>query len=200
MTSSTRVGTVQWSVLDDTGQRRNLQIKNTYYVPACPLCLLSPQHYSQQLQDHRGTYLVNFGDQVVFVWNRGRFKATMPLTSVTNVGLLQSAPGHSVFASFISMAPDQDVFPHHFACPVISDDEADELDGDADNEASLSSTASLEGDDEDKEVNTTSAPSTQTSDTSDERPTVIPFDLDHDNPQTNLASQDDAASTLDSQA
>jgi hypothetical protein len=98
------------------------------------------------------------------------------------------------------MAPDQDVFPHHFACPVISDDEADELDGDADNEASLSSTASLEGDDEDEEVNTTSAPSTQTSDTSDERPTVIPFDLDHDNPQTNLASQDDAASTLDSQA
>jgi hypothetical protein len=48
-TSSTRVGTVQWSVLDDTGQRRNLRIKNTYYVPACPLRLLSPQHYSQQL-------------------------------------------------------------------------------------------------------------------------------------------------------
>jgi hypothetical protein len=45
--SSTRVGTVQWSVLDDTGKRRNLRIKKTYYVPAYPICLLSPQHYSQ---------------------------------------------------------------------------------------------------------------------------------------------------------
>jgi hypothetical protein len=100
----------------------------------------------------------------------------MPLTSVTNVGLLRSVPGHNAFASFVNMAPDQDVFPHHFACPVISDDEADELDGDADDEASLSSTASLEGDDKDEEVNTTSAPSTQWSDTSDKRPTVIPLD------------------------
>jgi hypothetical protein len=68
-TSSTKVGTVRWSILDDSGQRCTLQIDNTYYVPVCPLCLLSPQQYSQQLNDHRGTYSINFGDQVVFVWN-----------------------------------------------------------------------------------------------------------------------------------
>jgi hypothetical protein len=102
-TSSTKVGTVRWSILDDSGQERTLEVRNTYYVPACPLRLLSPQHYSQQQNDHRGTYSANFGNQVVFVWNNGRFKTTMPLTAVTNVGILQSAPGHNVFASFVEM-------------------------------------------------------------------------------------------------
>jgi hypothetical protein len=100
-TSSTRVGMVRWSVLNDSGQRDTLEVQNTYFVPACLLWLLSPQHYSQQLKDHCGTYSVNFGDQVVFVWNRGRHKAAMPLTSVTNVGILRSAPGHNVFSSFV---------------------------------------------------------------------------------------------------
>jgi hypothetical protein len=36
-TSSTRVGTVRWSLLDGSGQRRTLEVKNTYYVPACRL-------------------------------------------------------------------------------------------------------------------------------------------------------------------
>jgi hypothetical protein len=54
-TSSTKVGTVIWNILDDSGQRHALQIRNTYYVPDCPLRLLSPQHYSQQENDSRGT-------------------------------------------------------------------------------------------------------------------------------------------------
>jgi hypothetical protein len=45
-TSSTKVGTVLWTILDDSGHRRTLKIRNTYYVPACPLRLLSPQHYT----------------------------------------------------------------------------------------------------------------------------------------------------------
>jgi hypothetical protein len=51
-TSCARVGTVSWPVLDDTGQRHVLKIPNTYYVPVCPLRLLSPQHYSQVTNDH----------------------------------------------------------------------------------------------------------------------------------------------------
>jgi hypothetical protein len=54
-TSSTKVGTVVWNILDDAGKRHALTIRNTYYVPACPLRLLSPQHYSQQEHDARGT-------------------------------------------------------------------------------------------------------------------------------------------------
>jgi hypothetical protein len=204
-TSSTKVGTVRWSILDDSsGQERTLEVRNTYYVPACPLRLLSPQHYSQQQNNHRGTYSVNFGDQVVFVWNNGRFKTTMLLTAVTNVGILRSAPGHSVFASFVEM--DNQEYPTHFCSAVVTDDEADKFEADAGDEATLSSTAILEGDDEDADVNSGSTPSAPRATTEAEeqpeaeRPSVIQFDLNYDDPSTNVPSQDDATSTLYSQA
>jgi hypothetical protein len=94
-------------------------------------------------------------------------------------------------------------YPTHFCYTV--DDEADEFESDADDEATLSSTASLEGDDEDTGVNSGSTPSapraaTEAERPEAERPLVIPFDLNHDDPSTNVPSQDNATSTLDSQA
>jgi hypothetical protein len=73
--------------------------------------------------------LVNYGDQVVFVWSRGRFKAKIPLTSVTNVGiLLVSAPGHNVFSSFVVMS--HAASQTHFLLTLIPDDEAEGLKSD----------------------------------------------------------------------
>jgi hypothetical protein len=184
-----------------------------------------PQHYSQATKDIRGTYSTNFGDQVIFVWDHGRFKATMPLSAATNVGILRSVPGHKVFTSFVDLDPGDSTEPQAFFCSaVVSDSEADDLESDADDEATLSSTASLEGDDEDKGNNTTntierratdiardtqSTPSDTRQDTSSaqsdvdrdtpdtpNRPDIIPFDLEHDDPATSLTSQDDATSSL----
>jgi hypothetical protein len=170
-----------------------LEVRNTYYVPVCPLGLLSPQHYRQQQNDHQGTYSVNFGDQVVFVWNNGLFKATMPLTTITNVGILRSAPGHNIYASFVEIGNQE--YPTHFCSAVVTDDKADEFD--AGDEATLSSTTNLEGDDEDTDVNSGSTPSaphetTETEQPEAERPLVIPFDLSHDDSSTNVPSQDDS--------
>jgi hypothetical protein len=130
-----------------------------------------PQHYSQQLQHHFSTYSINFGNHVVFVWHHDRFKATMPLTSVTNVGILRSMPGHKVFASFVQMGDDES--PTHFSSTLITDDKADAFESDADDKATLSSTASLEGDDEDG-VNTTSTPSTLPANTKETAPSAPP--------------------------
>ena len=202
-TSSTKVGTVIWNILDDSGQRHALKIPNTYYVPKCPLRLLSPQHYSQATKDIRGTYSTNFGDHVLLVWNRGRFRATMPLSSGANVGLLRSAPGHKLFSCFVAQqsTPSQP----HFSCSVVTDDEADAFDSAEEDEDTLSSPDSLEGGDE-EDINTAGTPSAPPSDTqadppstdADDRPNVIPFDLDHQEEHpANLASQDDATSSLD---
>jgi hypothetical protein len=68
----------------------------------------------------------------------------MPLTTVTNVGILRSAPGHNVFARFVEMGNKQE-YPNHFLLTVVTDDKAINFEADADNEATLSSTASLEG-------------------------------------------------------
>ena len=90
--------------------------------------LLSPQHYSQQLNDHRGTYSTNYGDQVLFVFHKGKFRATMPLSSTTNVGIIRSAPGAQVFSCFVESAlPPKEPPPALFCCNVITDDEADDM-------------------------------------------------------------------------
>ena len=105
------------------------------------------------------------------------------------------------------------VSPTHFCCPVVTDDEADALDSESDDDATLSSPASLEGDDEDvintagtpsaadppstNQQATPSSPDAAEASTTEERPNVIPFDLDHDDHPANLAPQDDVTSSLD---
>jgi hypothetical protein len=140
-TSSTaRIGTVKWPILDDQGVRHVLHIPDTYYVASCPMRLLSPQHYSQQIQDHRGTYSTNYGDQVLFVFHNGQFRATMPLSPSTNVGIIRSAPGHQVFSCFVeSSKPPKEPPPTFFAFNVISDDEADNMELEEEDESVSSS-------------------------------------------------------------
>jgi hypothetical protein len=60
---------------------------------SCPLRLLSPQDYSQRLKDHRGTYLTNYDDQVLFVWDHSKNCITMPLSKSSNIGIVRSATG-----------------------------------------------------------------------------------------------------------
>jgi hypothetical protein len=126
--SAARIGTVWWPILDDEGVRHVLQIPDTYFVASCPMRLLSPQHYSQQIHDHRGTYSTNFGDQVVFVFHKKKFQVTIPLCPSSNVGILRSAPGHQVFSCFVEDAkPPKEPPPAIFAYTVITDDEADDM-------------------------------------------------------------------------
>jgi hypothetical protein len=126
--SAARIGTVRWPILDDEGVRHVLQIPDTYFVASCPMRLLSPQHYSQQIHDHRGTYSTNFGDQVVFVFHKKKFQITIPLSPSSNVGILRSAPGHQVFSCFVEDAkPPKEPPPAIFAYTVINDDEADDM-------------------------------------------------------------------------
>jgi hypothetical protein len=123
--SAARIRTVRWSILDNEGVKHVLQIPDTYFVASCPMRLLSPQHYSQQIHDHRGTYSTNFGDQVVFVFHKKKFQVTIPLSPSSNVGILRSAPGHQVFSCFVEDAkPPKEPPPAIFAYTVITDDEA----------------------------------------------------------------------------
>jgi hypothetical protein len=42
-------GTLRWIVTDDEGRHRVITILNTYYLPNCGVCLLSPQHWAQEV-------------------------------------------------------------------------------------------------------------------------------------------------------
>jgi hypothetical protein len=93
--SAARIGTVGWPILDDEGVKHVLQIPDTYFVASCPIRLLSPQHYSQQ---------IHHGKQVVFVFHKKKFQVTIPLSPSSKVGILRSAPGHQVFSCFVEDA------------------------------------------------------------------------------------------------
>jgi hypothetical protein len=41
-------GTLRWCILDNSGDEVDLYIHNCLHVPSAPMCLLSPQHMSQQ--------------------------------------------------------------------------------------------------------------------------------------------------------
>ncbi len=137
--STARIGTVRWPILDDNGVRHVLQIPDTYYVPVCPMRLLSPQHYSQQRNDFRGTYSTNFGDQVNFVFDQGRYQVTLPLNPSSNVGILRSSPDHQVFSCSVEDLPPKEPPPDFFAYPVLSDEDAANMELHEDTE-SVSST------------------------------------------------------------
>jgi hypothetical protein len=126
----------------------------------------------------------------------------MPLSPTINVGILCSAPGRQVFSSSVTLgdaAPAPPPPPNHFCCTVVTDDEAGELESDKEDDATLSSATSIEGEDDDvSDSNPTSTMPNAPGD--DVCPVVIPFDLDHDDPSTNVVSQDDATSALDNQS
>jgi hypothetical protein len=187
-TSSTaQIGTVKWPILDNNVIHHVLHIPDTYYVASCPMRLLSPQHHSQQIQDHRGTYSTNYGDQVLFVFHEGQCRATMSLNPATNVGIIRSAPGHQVFSCLVDPStPPKEPPPSLFAFTVISDADADNMEL-QEEDASVSTTdpASFKGEDSAGQNPESVKPHGNSSE-EDNRPDILPFDLDNDQEDTNL--------------
>ena len=44
-------GTLLLPIEDDEGRIDQFKIPNSYYVPSCPYCIISPQHWAQEVQD-----------------------------------------------------------------------------------------------------------------------------------------------------
>jgi hypothetical protein len=57
-------GTIQWRILDDNGNERNIIIPNSYYVPSSGVRLLSPQHWAQETSQvyNHGIVCITYGD------------------------------------------------------------------------------------------------------------------------------------------
>jgi hypothetical protein len=57
-------GTIQWRILDDNGNERNIIIPNSYYVPSSGVRLLSPQHWAQETS----------WNSMYYIWQSDRIK------------------------------------------------------------------------------------------------------------------------------
>ena len=50
--NATHLGMINWHIGDDTGQKHALLIHHTHPIPKAPTRMLSPQHLTQQANDH----------------------------------------------------------------------------------------------------------------------------------------------------
>jgi hypothetical protein len=128
------VGTVKWPIIDDEGRTHELHIPNTVLVPegSHPFRLLSPQHFAQENyaqgvdKTPRGTLSLTSGLDHILSWADKQFTITAPLTTGSNIALINSNAGYNKFTSFVNhvTASDEPValFGHH----MIPDDDDDD--------------------------------------------------------------------------
>jgi hypothetical protein len=63
-------GTFKFNIEDDHGKVHHIKIPNSAYVPGLKYCLLSPQHWAQEVKDKfplpRGTRMENGNETIIF--------------------------------------------------------------------------------------------------------------------------------------
>jgi hypothetical protein len=90
-TNITHMGTISWNIIDDQGINRQINIPNSYLVPKAGVRLLSPQHWSQEMNEvnNEGIICVTYGDKIVIKWNNQRYMKTVPIIKTScNTGIL----------------------------------------------------------------------------------------------------------------
>ena len=70
---------------------------NTYYIAASPTRILSPQHFAQQMQDHKphaeGTGCTTTSMAIVLLWDQRKFTKTVKLDPNLNIAMTNTGPG-----------------------------------------------------------------------------------------------------------
>ena len=124
-------GKIRWKIEDDQGKVHAITIRDALYVPDADLRLLSPQHWSQSVKDHKpqrnGTWSATYHDKVILFWNQGKFRKTVKLNPGTNVAIFSSAHGFAKFDNF-TRATKANKSNYRLMCrPVTIENESNDL-------------------------------------------------------------------------
>jgi hypothetical protein len=131
--SVTHQGTVKWKFQDDQGRTHAFYLPGSYYSPDLPCRLLSPQHWSQTLDDGENLEKRAWSEtdkrETILYWQGGTYRRHLSLDRFTNVASLRSAPGALTFRAYsliVENSPGHTTmhdFPTCFNANVVSDDE-----------------------------------------------------------------------------
>ena len=98
------VGTLVFTIQDDSGQWHVIKIPNSLYIPSAGDILISPQHWSQEAKDNfprkNGTCYIGGDADLVLYWRQRKFKRTIRLDPSTNTAVFYSKPGARIFNAF----------------------------------------------------------------------------------------------------
>jgi hypothetical protein len=91
-------GTFRFTITDDNGRHHTIQIPNSLYLPGLKSCLLSPQHWTQEVGDNQ-TFMGNFAHCCTLHWGDG-FVKTIPFDPATNTPIFHTAPASRTHRAF----------------------------------------------------------------------------------------------------
>ena len=100
------MGTFVFDIEDDSGALHTIKIPNSAFVPHLKTCLLSPQHWAQEANDHhprpRGTRMENDDRCCILIWNQGKYRKTIPFCDQTNTPVFRTAPSINSYRAFVA--------------------------------------------------------------------------------------------------
>ena len=99
-------GTIKWKWLDDNGILHTTMIKDSLYVPASTICLLSPQHVDKnvrRMSNNKSRFKESTdSNRCVTTLSRGskEYNKTVKLSTRTNTPVFRTAPSNKVFNTY----------------------------------------------------------------------------------------------------
>lgn len=129
-------GIVEWTIEDDKGRKHAIRLE-ALYVPDLAICLLSPQCWCQQANDHfpirEGTIGMDTSSAYILMWGQRRYKRTIPYSKGSNVAIMQSAVGTKQYRVFAAIYDAASTLRECVAFSnVVSDDDDTETESDDD--------------------------------------------------------------------
>jgi len=115
------IGTIQWKIEDDDGKVHAIRIPNTFYVSQLEHCILSPQHWAQEADDHfplmNGITSTTQARSELLRWSQGKFQRTVMMDPETNTPRFRSASGTIRYRAFeAEFRRINKHEAHHFGC------------------------------------------------------------------------------------
>jgi len=93
-------GTWKFRIADQQGTVHNVMIPNTLFASEAPYHLLSPQHWSQQSKDPKGTYCIIKQDKMILFWEGGKLSKQVTLDNDSNCGFIRTIPTYRKYKKF----------------------------------------------------------------------------------------------------
>jgi hypothetical protein len=99
-------GTFKFKIEDDNGMMHKIKIQNSLYITEFKRCLLSPQHWVQEVKDNyprpKGTWMEQDDEYYFLNWGQAKYRKLVPYDSLSNVPIMYTASSLRAYCRFVT--------------------------------------------------------------------------------------------------